>query len=139
MNIDDILEQCLFINTSALARKLAIMAKDEFALIGLPPSHAFIVMLLYENPNIQQNVIAAKLHLDTSTITRFLDALELKDIIERNSVSRTTHVSLTENGESFYEPALRAWINLFDKYNSALGEKRTDVLTQFVRLANEKM
>ena len=70
-----ILHNCLYFTANSLSRVITRMADDEFRRTGLSPSHAFLMMLVNDNPGIGQKELCEQLHLAPSTVTRFIDAL----------------------------------------------------------------
>ncbi|MEE8416834.1 MAG: MarR family transcriptional regulator [Desulfobacterales bacterium] len=68
-----ILHNCLYFTSNSLSRVITRMAEEEFRRTGLSPSHAFLMMLVNDNPGIGQKELCEQLHLAPSTVTRFID------------------------------------------------------------------
>ncbi|MCF8413805.1 MAG: MarR family winged helix-turn-helix transcriptional regulator [Melioribacteraceae bacterium] len=115
------------------------LAEEEFMITGLSPAHAIALVVVYENPGITPKRIALELKLASSTITRFLDALEKKQLIKRSVEGKNSKISITEKGNSMYETIKNAWQNLNDRYLSILGEKSAKVLTQLINFADNEL
>ena len=65
-----ILHECLYFSANSLARVITRMADEEFHPTGLSPSHAFLMMLVNDNPGIGQKDLCEQLHLAPSTVNR---------------------------------------------------------------------
>jgi MarR family transcriptional regulator, temperature-dependent positive regulator of motility len=77
-------DQCLYFNTSALARRLDKEWSDAFAPFGLTPSQAFMLRALLDRPGLLQRELSDALSISRSTATRALDHLEAKGHVERH-------------------------------------------------------
>lgn len=130
-----LLDHCLFFASTALARTLSRLGEQVFAPTGLSPSHAFLLMLVIENPGITPSDLAGRLHLAQSTVTRFVDQLARKGLVERKAAGRASLISPTQSGSDLSPVLSRAWRELYDRYSEALGEDRGVALTRAVRQA----
>lgn len=136
---DKILTSCLYFSANSFSRSIAKLADDEFKKTGLSPAHAFLLMLVNENLEILPKELSNKLKISPSTVTRFLDQLEQKDLIIRKSNKRSVIISPTLKGKQLEEPIETAWKNLYKKYTNILGEKYSSVLTELINDANGKL
>ncbi len=91
-----VLHHCLYFTANSLARVVTRMAEEEFGRTGLSPFHAFLMMLVNDNPGTGQKKLCAQLHLAPSTVTRFVDAQVYKRYLIRRSKSKATSVNATE-------------------------------------------
>lgn len=130
-----LLDHCLFFTSTALARTLSRLGEQVFSPTGLSPSHAFLLMLVIENPGITPSDLAGRLHLAQSTVTRFVDQLARKNLVERKSSGRASLISPTQAGRDLSPVLSRAWRELYDRYSEVLGEDRGVDLTRAVRQA----
>ena len=76
---------CLYFTANHLARLMNKMAEEEFAPLGISPTYAFLLMAVYEQPNITQSELSNILHIVPSTTTRFVEKLEVKKLVTRKS------------------------------------------------------
>lgn len=117
-----ILHSCLYFTANALAREVTRLADDSFAATGLSPSHAFLVMVACNQPGIGPSELGQGLHLAPSTITRFVEHLENKGYLRRESHGRQVSVFPTPAGEALVPQLQAAWANLHDRYQAVLGD-----------------
>jgi DNA-binding MarR family transcriptional regulator len=108
-NSKSILTGCLYFTANSLSRVMTRMANDQFRITGLSPSHAFLMMVLFEDPGIGPKELAKRLDLAPSTVTRFLDYLQNKDLIERISEGKVFKLYPTAKGRELKEPIGSAW------------------------------
>ncbi len=120
---------CLYYSTNALARKITKMADEEFSVTGLSSSYAFVMMTVNSHPEIQPNQIAEIMMLMPSTVTRLVEKLEAKGLLERKAQGKYSYITSTIKGKELDEKIKTAWNNLYKRYSTLLGKKLTDELT----------
>ena len=76
-------EQCLYFNTTSLARKLEREWALAFKPFGLTQSQAFMLRVILEKPQSYQNALAKEMNIAKPTASRGLDGLEKLGLIER--------------------------------------------------------
>src|SRR5687768_4540779 len=84
--------QCLYFSTNALARKVEKLAIESWKPAGLPPSHAYLLLMVLEDPGQQPGYLSRHLQLTPSTVTRLLEKLEEKKLVIRTTEGKTTNV-----------------------------------------------
>ncbi|MCP3900268.1 MAG: MarR family transcriptional regulator [Desulfobacteraceae bacterium] len=136
---EKLLHNCLFFTANSIARKITRMAEQEFRFTGLSPSHAFILMLVYEKPGIRPKLLCEYLNLAPSTITRFVDALKYKGYLTKKTSGKNTSISITDEGAKIYDQIAVAWTNLYLRYSDILGEQECTKLTDSIDLANKML
>jgi len=134
-----ILHNCLYFTANSLARVITRMAEEEFRRTGLSPSHAFLMMLVNDNPGVGQKELCEQLHLAPSTVTRFIDSLVHRKYLTRKSDGKVSRVYATKAGESLRKPIAEAWKNLHQRYAKVLGLKKGDGLTAMIDAASDKL
>lgn len=134
-----ILHNCLYFTANSLARVITRMAEEEFRLTGLSPSHAFLMMLVNDNPGIGQKELCEQLHLAPSTVTRFIDTLTYKGFLTRQTDGKATKVFATRDGAKLRKPIEDAWKNLHQRYARVLGLNEGDRLTSMIDDASRRL
>ena len=117
------LDDCLFFSVTKLARGFGKIGDDAFSKTGLSPSHAFILYLVNCSGPLHQKEIGEKLHLSLSTITRFIEKLESKGLIEKTVDGKNAVISSTEKGLALQEEVAEAWRKLHEQYEDILTEE----------------
>ena len=107
-------DQCLYFNTTALARVLEREWTAAFKPFGLTPAQAFMLRVILEKPGSLQSEVAREMTITRSTATRTLDGLQKLKLIERRTGGR-------DGRELEIHPTTRA-LSLRDPINSASGE-----------------
>ena len=130
---------CLYYSANALSRVMTKIADEEFSITGLAPSYAFLLMSVNEKPGIQPKEISEHMQLTPSTVTRLIEKLEYKGLVERKTVGRTTEVSPTTTGKKLDKKIKAAWLNLYKRYTDLLGEEEAINLTDKVYEASKKL
>ncbi|MCU7552830.1 MarR family winged helix-turn-helix transcriptional regulator [Chitinophagaceae bacterium LB-8] len=122
--------QCLYFTSAALARKVEKLAIESWKAVDLPPSYAYLLMAVLEEPGIQPSLLSAELHLQPSTITRLIEKLEEKKLAVRTYEGKITNVYPTPKAKEM-QPKMKECLNRFYKqYTSLLGEEESSRLVQ---------
>lgn len=138
-NAKQLLGCCLYYTANSLSRTITCMAEAEFSKLGMTPSHAFLLIVAIDEPGISQKVLADRLNLAQSTVSRFADALVLRGFIEKKAVGKVAHVYPTEKGKAQLEEINGAWTALFERYSEILGEEESRELTALIGEAYRKL
>ena len=121
---DNLLSCCLYFTTNSLAREITRMAEESFSTTGFTPSQAFLMMLVVESPGISQKELAEQLHLAQSTVSRLVDSLVNRKLVERNVQGKVTHVFPSDVGKEAIKPIRAAWGDLYKRYSDILGQEQ---------------
>lgn len=135
----DIFSNCLYFTSNKLNRIINRMAEEEFIKTGLSPSHAIALMLINNEAGLSQNEISKKLNIKPSTTSRFLDKLEIKELVTRKVKGKVSYLYPTENGMELEEEIEKCWKNLYNRYSKILGEKEGAELTASIYKAAEDL
>lgn len=76
-------DQCLYFNTTALARVLEREWTRAFKPFGLTPPQAFMLRAVLQQPGMLQSELARQLVIQRPTATRVLDGLQGLGLVER--------------------------------------------------------
>ena len=84
--------RCIYFSSNALARKTEKLAVSVWKKVDLSPSHAYLLMIVLDEPGVQPGALSVELHLTPSTITRLIEKLEEKKLVVRTTEGKTTSV-----------------------------------------------
>jgi DNA-binding MarR family transcriptional regulator len=129
---------CLYYSANALGRVMTKMAEEEFAITGLTPSHAFLLMSINDKPGIHPKELSEQMQLTPSTVTRLIEKMENRGFVQRKAIGRITEVHPTTKSKELDPKIKEAWQNLYKRYSSILG-KEGDSLTGSVYNAVKKL
>lgn len=127
--LETYLKECLYFTASRLSRVVTKIAEDEFAVSGLSPTYAFLLMAVYENEGISQKELGRIIHLKPSTVTRLIEKLAVRGLIYNRMEGRLSLIYTTDKGKSLEDVINKCWINLRSRYVAILGEQAGDDLT----------
>ena len=130
---------CLFYSANALARAITKMAEEAFAVTGLAPSYAFLLMTVNMRPGIQPKELSAFMQLAPSTVTRLLEKMEYRKLVKREPLGKAIAVYSTPEGMALQDALVAAWNSLYQRYAGLLGESPARALTAQVYEAYEKL
>jgi DNA-binding MarR family transcriptional regulator len=129
---ENLTEDNIFFLTSAFARKLGNQADKLLETVGLSSSHALLLHLVNKNPGIQPSQLAKMLHLKASTITRLVQKLERRELVEKQSEGRATKIVCTSEGQTTAKNIEQKWERLIQQVREVLGERYVDVLSEMI-------
>ncbi len=131
--------RCLYYSANALSRMMTKMADEEFAVTGLTSSYAFLLMTVNAQPGIRPTEISRHMQLTPSTVTRLIEKMEHRGLLERQQMGRTTEVYPTEASLALNNKIKEAWSNLYKRYSGILGKEPGDRLTASIYEATQKL
>jgi DNA-binding MarR family transcriptional regulator len=125
---------CMYFASNALARKTEKLAIAAWKKAGISPSHAYLLMIVLEDPGVQPGALSMELHLTPSTITRLIEKLEEKKLVVRNPVGKTTAVYPTAKSKEM-RPLLQECVD--DFYKSCIALVGKDECARFLNSMNK--
>ncbi|MEK3916883.1 MarR family winged helix-turn-helix transcriptional regulator [Paenibacillus sp. FSL H7-0331] len=134
---DQFLFDCLFFTANRLSRAITKMAEEEFAPTGLSPMYGYLIRLVIGDPGISQKELSEKLHITPSTLTRFIDKLEGKQLVERKVQGKTVLVYPTTKGKELEDSIRQSSRNLHNRYDAILGKEAADLLSKDIVASSE--
>jgi len=135
-------ERCLYFNLNALTRKINRVWESEFRQTGLSAPHAYVMRLVLSEPGMSQKQLAEELHLDPSTVTRFVDALAERRLVRRDTSHtdrRSATVFPTTEGKRLKKKLEKIGEGLFQTMQTGLGDKRFRELVNALREARSAL
>lgn len=135
--LDIYFKECLFFTVNRLSRVITKMAEDEFAVTGISPTSAFLLMCVYEKDGISQKEIGQSLHLQPSTVTRLIEKLVAKNLLYNRVEGRLSLIFATDKGKAMEVVINECWNNLRSRYNIILGKEGDDLSLQLYEVSNQ--
>lgn len=136
---ESFLHSCLFFTANRLSRSITKMAEEEFAVTGLTPMYGYLIRLVIGTPGISQKELSEKLCITASTLTRFIDKLENKQLVERKVQGKTVLVYPTPKGQELEDSIREASRNLRLRYEAILGKELSMHLSSDLELTSERL
>jgi len=131
--------QCLYFSSNALARKIEKLAQESWSKVGLSPSHAYLLMMVIEEPGVQPGGLADHLQLQPSTITRLIEKLEDKKLLVRTTEGKITNVYPTPKGKDLYPKMKECLAEFLNRYMSIVGKEDSTKLVQHICRVSDKL
>lgn len=132
---------CLYFSAGRLFRTIDRLAVNAFRKLGLAPTHAFLIMALYESPkrSATPSYLAQVMNLDRSTVTRLISFLEKKKIVGRSRSGRTMTVTLQDKGSRLIPEIRVCWKDLYRGYCIIFGEQEANKVNDLIVKTNQKL
>jgi DNA-binding MarR family transcriptional regulator len=131
--------RCLYFSANALARKTEKLARESWDPVGLSPSHAYLLMLVIEEPGIQPGTLGKQLQLSPSTITRLLEKLEKQKMLVRTFEGRLANIYPTPKGKALKPELDLALNNFYQKYSTILGKDESSSLVKNMNAISDQL
>ncbi len=135
-------ERCLYFNTNTLARKLNAVCEKAFDAFDLPPSHVYLLRLILASPGLNQQELAKEMRLNKSTITRFIVALEKKDLLasqESPGSQREKSIVPSKKALSIHKKLEKLGDEFYSSMCQTVGKKNLESFVKTAREINEKL
>nr|WP_255654337.1 MarR family transcriptional regulator [Cohnella sp. REN36] len=127
----------MFFTANRLGRAITKIAEEEFAPTGLTPMYGYIIRLVNSEPGIAQKVLSDKLSIAPSTLTRFIDKLEAKRLVERKVHGKTVLVYPTPKGEELLTEIRSASKRLKERYEAVLSKAFSEQMNVDLNASSE--
>lgn len=135
-------EQCLFFSLNALVRDLNKIWEAQFEDLGLSPSLGYMLAAILTEPGMSQKELSQHLHLERSTVTRFLDTLEGKGLVKREAAAedaRLVRVVASEKGRTLKVKVGKAMKKVADSLDGRVAGQDVDNLLKIASRVREKL
>lgn len=116
---------CLYFTANALARKVEKLAIESWKEVDLPPSHAYLLMLIIEDAGIQPGALSDQMQLTPSTITRLIEKLEERKLVVRTTEGKSTNVYPSPKAKELLPKLKNCVKNFYENYASILGKEES--------------
>ena len=118
-------KQCLYFTSGALACKVEKLAIESWKKVDLSPSHAYLLMLVLDEPGIQPGILAEELQLSPSTVTRLIEKLETKKLVIRTTEGKITNVYPTPKSKEMHNQFKECVHAFYENYVGILGKEES--------------
>ncbi|MCG2590285.1 MarR family winged helix-turn-helix transcriptional regulator [Rhodohalobacter sulfatireducens] len=105
------------------SREITRHFDSYFEEYDLATSYVELLLILYDQDELSQNDLAEEMKLAPSTITRFVNKLVKKGLIQKKKVGRTAVITLSKKGEDELPTLKRAFDNAVSDLEAILGNK----------------
>ena len=129
----------MYFSSNALARKIEKLAQDSWKPVDLPPSHAYLLMLVIDQPGIQPLALAGQLLLSPSTITRLVEKLETKKLVVRRQDGKSIHLHPTAKAHALKQKLQQCLHHFYHTYSGILGKEESARLVGNMNRITDKL
>lgn len=131
--------KCLYFTANSLARKIDKLAQESWSKVDLSPSHAYLLMMVLEEPGIQPGLLADHLQLQPSTVTRLVEKLEEKKLLVRTTEGKVTNVYPSPKGKDLLPKLKECLHEFYTRYAAILGKDESAKLVQQMGKVADKL
>ena len=135
-------EKCIYFNTNALARHINKIWDDAFKPFGLSPSHAYVLRVVLDQPGISMKQIAETLELAPSTVSRFVESLINKNLLNRkldDTDKRGMRIYPTTDAKKMHKKLEQTGQALYSSMNKLIGKKAFSELVSDMKTTRDKL
>ena len=130
--------QCIYFTTNALARKIEKLALKSWKPVNLSPSHAYLILMVLQEPGTQPGCIANHLQLSPSTVTRLIEKLEEKGLATRITEGKTTKIFPTAAAKQLLPALLECSNQFYNSCNNILGrDESNELICNMTKIADK--
>jgi len=115
--------ECIYFNLVTLTRKITKIWQEEFSRLGLFPSHGYLLFAMVKQPEATQKELSEVMELDASTITRLIDTLTTKGLVEKVTRGKGASFIVTAYGKKEYRKIKKTMNELYNHMQSHFGEE----------------
>jgi MarR family transcriptional regulator, organic hydroperoxide resistance regulator len=131
--------RCMYFASNALARKVEKLAQESWKPVDLSPSHAYLLMLVLEEPGIQPGSLTGQLLLTPSTITRLVEKLEEKKMLVRTTEGKMTNIYATPKAKALQPELKKCLLHFYENYSIILGREESAKMVCNMNLLTDKI
>ena len=125
-------KDCIYFNVATLDRMITKIWQDEFIKFALSPSHGYLLFVLMEKPMLTQKELSEIMELKASTITRFVDDLVKKGLIDKIGKGKVSTIKISDAGKKMCKQINRSTQLLLQQMQEKIGK---ETFEEFVSLA----
>lgn len=136
-------DRCLYFNINHLAWVVNRKWDQSFKEFGLSSSHAYLLRVVLSRPGITQKEIGEILMLDKSTITRFINALDAKGLVNRSKKdstdAREQRIVPSDTALRIHIALEQTGLALYTEMQQKIGKDDLQQLVSLAKLASKKL
>ena len=138
---EEYMHRCPYFTSASFARVISQIADEECQLggTGLSPAHVYLIILVNDNEGISPSELAQKLNLAPSTITRMIDKLVTKGILERRTEGKNSMTYPTEKSMEMQKYIVETFQRIYKRFTDVLGRKEGYKLIKMIHEATVKL
>jgi DNA-binding MarR family transcriptional regulator len=115
------------------------LALESWKPVDLSPSHAYLLMMVLDQPGVQPGALAAEMQLTPSTITRLLEKLEEKKLITRSTEGKLTNVFPTSKAKELSGKLKDCVAHFTEAYTSIIGKEEGARMVSYMNKITEQL
>jgi len=120
-------DKCLYFNVVKLSRTVNLLWESAFRQFGLSPSQAYLMKFILKEPGDTPKNLAQKMDLTLSTVSRLIDGLAAKKLIEKkkeNTDKRESSIYPTDMGKKIEKELNQTLDTLRKRIENLIGNKK---------------
>ena len=129
----------MYFSAAALARKIEKLATESWKKTNLSPAHAYLLMVVIDDPGIQPGELAKELMLQPSTVSRFIEKLETKKLLVRIVSGKITNVYPTPKAKDMLPTLKESVGHFYQTYATILGKEMSSELVTNMNIITDKL
>lgn len=108
---------------NTFSREISRHFDSYFEEYDLATSYVELLLILYDNDELTQNDLAESMNLAPSTITRFINKLVKKNLVQKKKSGRTAVISLSKKGLALAPMLKESFDKAVTDLEDILGDK----------------
>jgi len=132
-------EQCIYFNLTTLNRQITKLWQEQFDRLGLSPSHGYLLFAMVRNPAISQKELGELMELDLSTISRFIDTLVHRGLVDKKDKGKGAVMTVTPKGKRVGRQVSDVMDRLYNQMKDRFGSKRFEAFVSDLSTARQSI
>lgn len=131
-------DRCLYFNTNHLSRVVNKLWAEAYAPLGLAPAHSYLLRLVLEKEGLTQTQITDMLHLEKSTVSRFIDKMVKEGYLTRQTSAKkqsSAEIYPTDKARAIKDELNDIGNRLYQQMQTNLNKEDLMQLVSMIKLA----
>ncbi|NBC25321.1 MAG: MarR family transcriptional regulator [Bacteroidetes bacterium] len=125
--------------TNTFSRNVSSFFDQKLQPFGLATSYVEVMLMLQREGGLAQSSLAENLSMAPSTITRFIDKLQKKELVVKKREGRRIIVELSIKGAETAPLMKEAYNAAIDELKELVGDKFVDTVGKLLEYGNEAL